>query len=52
MNWLPTGAQKWYLIAVTFAGGFLLCVPVGGVLIGKITSPLVEQIGTNAMARP
>ena len=36
--------QRWYLLLVTFLGGFLLCVPTGGVLIGVATSPLLEEI--------
>lgn len=44
MTKLPEGTQTCYLVAVTFLGGFLLCVPAGGTLIGKLTVPLAEQI--------
>jgi len=47
MTKLPEAARTWYLVGVTFLGGFLLCVPAGGTLIGKLTVPLAEQIDTD-----
>jgi len=44
MRSLSPDAQRWYLRMVTFLGGFLLCVPVGGKLIGITTIPLLEEI--------
>jgi hypothetical protein len=44
LTWLSVEKQRWYLLIVTFLGGFLLCVPVGGVLIGIVIRPLLEQI--------
>jgi len=44
LTWLSAEKQRWYLLIVTFSGGFLLCVPVGGVLIGILISPLLDEI--------
>lgn len=47
LTWLPPAKHQWYLLSVTFLCGLLLCVPVGGVLIGLLTSPLLEEIKEN-----
>jgi hypothetical protein len=48
MTNLPVDAQTWYLMVITLTAGVLLCVPAGGVLIGKMTAPLVKQIEKGA----
>ena len=44
LSLLPPDGQQWYLLIITCLGGFLLCVPAGGVLIGVAASPLLEEI--------
>jgi hypothetical protein len=46
---LAPEAQAWYLRGVTLAAGVVLCVPAGGVLIGKLTLPLLKQIPEDAV---
>ncbi len=39
---LPEGKAHWYPAIVVFVGAVVLCVPAGGVLVGKIVRDVVE----------
>jgi len=43
-TWLSTDAQPHYLIALVGISGFLICVPVGGVLVEKLIMPLYGEL--------
>jgi hypothetical protein len=47
---LPAEGERWFLQGVTLLGGVLLCVPAGGVLIGIMIRPLLEEIGKDKQA--
>jgi hypothetical protein len=47
---LPPEGEKWFVQGVTLLGGVLLCVPAGGVLIGIMIRPLLEEIGKDKQA--
>lgn len=41
----PTGINisSWYMAALVLVSGMILCVPVGGILIGKITNGMIDD---------
>ena len=41
----PTGINisSWYMGALVLVSGMILCVPVGGILIGKITNGMIDD---------
>jgi hypothetical protein len=40
----PPELQRWYMIALTFLCGAIVCVVVGGEVIGILTPPLLREI--------
>jgi hypothetical protein len=44
MTILSQEQQQWYFFGATLLCGFILCVPAGGVMIGILTGPLLEEI--------
>ena len=42
---LPNGLSQWYFASMSFLSGLILTVHAGGILVGKATSSLTEEIG-------
>jgi hypothetical protein len=39
------GFSKWYFAALSLISGLILCIPAGGILIGKMITPFACEIG-------
>jgi hypothetical protein len=47
---LKAGQVEWYFASLCFLSGLIVVVPAGGILIGKVTSPLTKEIGNEDIA--
>ena len=46
-TFLKDGLSDWYFASLSLLSGLILAIPVGGVLVGKATKPLMQEIGEN-----
>lgn len=42
---LKTGLVEWYFASLSLLSGLILVVPVGGIVVAKVTKPLLKEIG-------
>jgi hypothetical protein len=52
-GWWVTGLKpdlsKWYFASLSLISGLILCIPAGGILIGKLINPFTYEIGADGI---